>query len=435
MPQPENTKITITSAIQQMRNMGRPLWANVEEVYVVEFAIAKLLCDHDEAAKIHENKDIESIKLTIEQSLAILGARVYLEISRVSQQASKLVSHHMRILRHVDDKRESLITTYPSEPILAEAASHVMSHPRILKQILDGVIYSVKNHIIVNAGEQGELVGRILCLMAFDKVIQSKSGLHYIWNKHSQSITVEEFLNAFIGEGNYEKINSVLNETFNGLMFRNSKIRFSHFAYTNTTPSREKLVNFFFRGAAVLCKRGQQIVDLIIPIAMVPDDDTEVQHSNMSFIGIQIKNRKKHKSSDWPVNIAKAIGICNNTPFPLPYLVVFMSLNEESRKIECHDTVTLRDTRNSYFRERIGYLNIYGHTKNEYACLSWVDDNAEIQLQQLLQTYVDPFEEESAALWEGNEPESAWVTKYQNIVKNMEPLRYEKCVFENMDTS
>ncbi|CAG8672643.1 10005_t:CDS:1 [Funneliformis caledonium] len=93
MLQPKNTKIIITSAIQQMCNMECPLWTNVEKFYVVEFAMAKLLCDYKTATIIYENGDIESIKLTVEQSLAILRVRVYLKICRVSQQASKLVSH------------------------------------------------------------------------------------------------------------------------------------------------------------------------------------------------------------------------------------------------------------------------------------------------------------------------------------------------------
>ncbi|CAG8612216.1 11392_t:CDS:2 [Funneliformis mosseae] len=94
---------------------------------------------------------------------------------------------------------------------------------------------------------------------------------------------IEEFLNAFIEKGYYEEINSVLNKTVNGLV------------------------------TAVFCKHGQHIVDLIIPIAMISGDDTKFQHSNMSFIDMQIKNRKK--------NITAVIG----------------NLNEESRGIEYQD--------------------------------------------------------------------------------------------------
>ncbi|CAG8710921.1 12281_t:CDS:2, partial [Funneliformis caledonium] len=92
---------------------------------------------------------------------------------------------------------------------------------------------------------------------------------------------IEEFLNAFIEKGYYKEINSVLNKTVNGLM------------------------------TAVFCKHSQHIVDLVIPIAMISGDDTKFQHSNMFFIGMQIKNQKKHNSSDY--------------------------LNEESRGIEYQD--------------------------------------------------------------------------------------------------
>ena len=150
----------------------------------------KILCDRKKARNIYEAEHKAVIE-KVTEALAILGPRLYLEISNLSQQASELVSSHMRILRHVDETRESLVTTSPSEPVLAEAASHIMNCSGILVQVLDHLVSSIRNHVVVNAVDQGELVGRILCLLAIDKAIQSKSKF---WNMYSQPITFKNFL-------------------------------------------------------------------------------------------------------------------------------------------------------------------------------------------------------------------------------------------------
>ncbi|CAG8684476.1 2580_t:CDS:1, partial [Ambispora gerdemannii] len=197
--------ITVSSSINQIRNMGRPLWADIGGATVIEFAMEKLLCDEEKAEHIYVNR-VGPISInTMTEALAILGPRLYLEISSLSQQATKLVSSHMRILRHVDEERESLITTSPSEPILAEAASHIMNYPGIFKQVLDHLATSIRSHVVVNAGDQGELVGRILCLLAVDKAIQSK---YKCWNMYFQPITVQEFLDALVGSQAFEKLKS-----------------------------------------------------------------------------------------------------------------------------------------------------------------------------------------------------------------------------------
>ncbi|CAG8702108.1 1052_t:CDS:1, partial [Ambispora gerdemannii] len=150
----------------------------------------------------------------------------------------------------------------------------------------------------------------------------------------------------------FEKLKSVLDEQANdknSVMLRNSKIRFNHFAYVDFTPTRMDLINYFFRGAAILCKRNQKGTDLLIPIAMVQDDETPVTEDNLSFISIQVRNRaddgkptgdeievfKRQRTDNIFKQTARYIEIDNSVPFPLPYLGIYMSLGVASEDIEC----------------------------------------------------------------------------------------------------
>ncbi|CAG8634928.1 12267_t:CDS:2, partial [Ambispora gerdemannii] len=436
MQQPVN--ITVSSSINQIRNIGRPLWAAIDEEAIIEFAMEKILCNREKVRYIYEKRD--TIIETVTEALAILGPRLYLEISSLSQQASKLVSSHMRILRHVDEERESLVTTSPSEPILAEAASHIMNYPGIFVQVLNHLVNSIRSHVVVNAGDQGELVGRILCLLAVDKAIQSK---YECWNMYSQSITVQEFLDALVGSQAFEKLKSVLDEqanSNNSVMLRNSKIRFNHFVYVDFTSTRMNLIDFFFRGAAILCKRNQKgTTDLIIPIAMVQDDETPVTENNLSFISIRVRNRetdsqptgddyqfKRQRTDNIFKQTARYIGIDSSIPFPLPYLGIYMNLGVTSEDIACYCTLDIGLKTRTDVKERMGHLSIYGLSKSVYACLNDKDSAVEPLLHKLLISYVDPVEKEDGILWGGHQPSDEWIQQCKQIAKNMEFLRYKQ---------
>jgi hypothetical protein len=445
MQRPAN--ITVSSSIAQIRNMGRPLWADVDEGAIIQYAMEKILCDRKKARNIYEAEHKAVIE-KVTEALAILGPRLYLEISNLSQQASELVSSHMRILRHVDETRESLATTSPSEPVLAEAASHIMNCSGILVQVLDHLVSSIRNHVVVNAGDQGELVGRILCLLAIDKAIQSKSkqSESKLWNMYSQPITVQEFFDALVGSESCKKLSPIFAKKANGVMLRNSKVRFNHFAYVEFTPTRLDLINFFFRGAAVFCKRNQKGVDIIIPVAMVRDDETPITEKNMTFIGIQVRNReadgstgdkdqqegstqllKRQKMDNIFKQTASYIGIDDCKPFPLPYLGIYMSLGVASEGIEYNSTLDIGVTTRTDAKDRMGHLSIYGLSKNVYACFNGADgDVIESLLHKLLISYVDPVEKENGILWGGHKASNEWVQQCKEIVKNMEPLRYNQ---------
>ncbi|KAG9285095.1 hypothetical protein G9A89_009906 [Geosiphon pyriformis] len=211
---------------------------DIADQVIVEFATEKILCNSKKARNIYEIKQIVVIE-KVTEALAIFGLWLYLEISSLSQQASELVSNYIRILCHVDETRESLVTACP--------------------------ISSIRNYIVVNTGNQSEFVSRILCLLAIDKAIQSKPK---VWNIYLQTITIQKFFDALVGQDSWKKLSSIFTIQANSITLRDSKIRFNYFAYVEFTPTRLDLIKFFFHGTAVFCKQNQK-EDIIIPVAMV----------------------------------------------------------------------------------------------------------------------------------------------------------------------
>jgi hypothetical protein len=135
---------------------GRPLYMsylhnsdNLEQAIVnlMKLLKRKLLGDAD---------SFENSQKSI-TSLAILSSLVGLDISPQSQMASKLVASHMATCLAVSEDRERLIITYPSEPLLSEAALELMS-PSTLPQILTQ-FNSLLRKGFVEPGSRGEVVG------------------------------------------------------------------------------------------------------------------------------------------------------------------------------------------------------------------------------------------------------------------------------------
>ena len=107
-------------------------------------------------------------------TFAILAIRLHLDLDFVfPSRASRLVSSAMRWLVDVTQDRKHIVTTYGSEPILAEAAAFLMhSHQffgglnkdeppvtPLLEELLEQL-----NQGHVDRGSNGELTARILCI-------------------------------------------------------------------------------------------------------------------------------------------------------------------------------------------------------------------------------------------------------------------------------
>ena len=113
---------------------------------------------------------------SIGEAMAILGVRVCVDVVPQCQLSDLLVAQHMRTLYFVSEDRESMVTGYFSEPVLVQAAAQLTNEAssevhsalnkwRVLLKLLLGSLRKG----MVDAGFRGELVARVLLLLAWDK--------------------------------------------------------------------------------------------------------------------------------------------------------------------------------------------------------------------------------------------------------------------------
>jgi hypothetical protein len=106
------------------------------------------------------------------QLLAVLGQRFGLEIRFGHLDTNRFlessIASHLRVCITTTEDRRWTYTTYPSEPFLSCAAAYLLhSHPGILEQTL----YKLEDNVVsgmVDIGRHGELIGRLLWLLAKD---------------------------------------------------------------------------------------------------------------------------------------------------------------------------------------------------------------------------------------------------------------------------
>ena len=115
------------------------------------------------------------------EALAILGLRVCIDIAPESQMSQELVSQHMRLLYYVSEDRQAMITAHCSEPMLVQAAAQLTNFISenkgslnvLWNRLLMRLCRSLRSGI-VDAGYRGELLARILLLMAWDECCIAK---------------------------------------------------------------------------------------------------------------------------------------------------------------------------------------------------------------------------------------------------------------------
>ena len=170
--------------------------------------------------------------LTEAQSLACMGVRIPITLGeRTPNQADihrELVSQHLRLLLSATVGFSQIVTTCPSEPVLAEAAYHTLVYRRWFEgsyktQQIDTTSLAplpiLARHMestILDVGQRGETVAAILLLDARDRATtfpiddQGPPGDddgnygddeedRYDGGKKRRIITVVQFLQALIG--------------------------------------------------------------------------------------------------------------------------------------------------------------------------------------------------------------------------------------------
>ncbi|KAF8987021.1 hypothetical protein BDQ17DRAFT_1258984 [Cyathus striatus] len=229
---------------------------------------------------------------------------------------------------------------YSSEPILAEAASQVLSdcemvHPNAMVHILSHHVHQG----IINVGYHGELTSRLLLTMAYRKATKISAV-----NLYSGGCGVVPFLEALYTD---EHINLILNHVPDNRksgsnsrrlsdVFASSWIRFTHFGqmdYDDGVSSFDTLTAFV-RGMAIICTTRHAMINIIIPVLL--DKDQPLSESNVSAILIHTSSCDTIGRVAWYHIDEEEIGLFRDKSLERPYIGMVMELGRAAKRIKLH---------------------------------------------------------------------------------------------------
>ncbi|KAI0661495.1 hypothetical protein C8Q70DRAFT_1104312 [Cubamyces menziesii] len=278
---------------------------------IIDFAFTRLVGrtpeQYVEVSRAHKDPTADVNVLLLGVELAALGTRVLFDfdISRESARdvMHNLLSNHTLIAFSIPQHREYMWAGTPSEPILAHAAAKLMNEfgLDIVRSLTEGF-----KHGLLDKGQRGELVARLLLIFAHDKAQAPRRSLSdpAAATNWSQKVPVLTFLQALFAAGHHESIRNcfpanarhvdqpvTLDEAFDG-----AYVRFSHFVRLGRkdTVDTHAGAAALARGMAFQGYHSQPSWDVAIPVLM---KDTTIDPSHVAFILIRVKARAATKQS------------------------------------------------------------------------------------------------------------------------------------------
>lgn len=248
--------------------LGRPLWGALFPKYSLE-DLHKLA-----AMKIFRGRTQRGTSIAEVEALALLSYRINFTI-KLPSLAEKLTAGYMLYIDRISARRVLLETAQVSEPMLASCSHREMSlkssesRLQIVKQL-----YSSATNGTINSGDIGEIVAALVMLFSFDRGLSQGA---------FRPMKLSRFLD-FLLPG---KIHQQFVEYDLKALWEHGHVFFNHFGRMEEAPSEKILRTAFYRGAAMFTKEMHPGCDIMIPV-LLPERGKE-----MSFIAVQVKNRKK----------------------------------------------------------------------------------------------------------------------------------------------
>ncbi|THH12410.1 hypothetical protein EW146_g7725 [Bondarzewia mesenterica] len=297
-------KLTLeeVAAVPFMAKFGRPLfWSMFRDIQndvrilqlstsVLKMARSKLVCNTD------VEKSFDDSSATAR--LAVADVRLCLEYEPRRQQnqmvVAELVASHMRVAYSVPKHREYLRSGYSSEPLLAEAAAMQLKHWRKKRRttLIDTLQQYMENGLL-NLGERGEVVARLLVMEAYDRAVLREHGQRMLF---SLGCHVTTFIKELFEDNIAQQIlDSRPDNVADGLTFReafeDARVRFTHFAKLgdSSVTSTDGLFAAFVRGMAFIAKTGQAVIDFLIPVLL---RNELLREEVMTGILVQVNRRR-----------------------------------------------------------------------------------------------------------------------------------------------
>lgn len=239
------------------------------------------------------NEIVELTKL-----IAVLDVRLQFcfEVGRLSALGYEqdLVSSHMRTAHSIVKTRAYMRSSYPSEPILAEAAAQHLNIWRE-QQIgeVDPAFYIVSAAVendLVSQGELGEVGARLLLMTARDKATIVENGGKAPEN-FSKPVSVITFLEELFAPKVAEEVLNQKGFCERSLreVFKNSVVNFTHFGRWGSHMNMDVKASYscFVRQLGIMCKLNFPFIDFAIPV--LKDRNKPMSPENMMVIFIQVK--------------------------------------------------------------------------------------------------------------------------------------------------
>ncbi|PCH38944.1 hypothetical protein WOLCODRAFT_141017 [Wolfiporia cocos MD-104 SS10] len=293
------------------------------------------------------------------------------------EMSLEMVRSHMRIAYSIPTHREYLWSGYPSEPILAEAAARAMA--RFRRPVVGTLEAFVKDGLI-EKGNKGELVMRLLLIEAFDAAARKDFSGPPQFNK---PVSLFAFLEALFGTQKLKQIKKMVpdnmrsnSKTFEDA-FKDAQVHFTHFARSGdkSVSNSGRTWAILARGMAIACAPNQDVINCIIPVLL--DGKEKLCEKAVTGLLIQCKN-KQHESLETidEAAINKQTGFFpqnDNDDRPYIGLLMQLGLHPQSDEPEVESNVPQRsppqkaesDARHSRY-----FINMKGCSPTEYAAIT-----------------------------------------------------------------
>ncbi|KAH7917774.1 hypothetical protein BV22DRAFT_1135131 [Leucogyrophana mollusca] len=343
---PGELKLPDLSTVEFMARFGRPLfwtmlpgddiseWDNISSL-IIDFARSKLIC--------HNNIGMHVTEMSHIAKTAILDVLLCLDFepssARAKEEQNELVAGHMRTAFSVSSDRSYLHSCFPSEPILAEAAAQQMDALQQKCPDINVMATLLGEHFScgqIDRGLRGELVWRQLVMEAYLRAVRTEQQDYPVFSRGCGLITFikELFTETYAGQILNSVPDNVHSTTKFADAFKDARVRFTHFGKMgdDTGATSPALLAAFIRGMAVICWSSQDLVDVVIPVLLNPNDPLAV--SSMTGILMQVKLRRSAGQVPEHAIDQKVVGLFTYTEdqdVPNPYITLVAELGVQLR--------------------------------------------------------------------------------------------------------
>lgn len=323
----------------------------------MDLARAKLICNHNISVKPWD-LDRNAV-LAVVDVLLTLDFEPRRQITR--DREAQLVASHMRTAFSVPQERGYIRSGYPSEPLLAEAASRQMDKFQTLTDT-NVMLNTLKHELdsgLLDQGQRGEVVFRLLLSEAHRRGVRkdhaSDSPYHF-----SKGCKLTTFIEELFSEEYAKEIldsvpDNVKSSTTFRTAFKDAIVRFTHFGKMgdDTGTTTHTMFAAFVRCMAITGWSSQETVDVLIPVLLYCKE--KLSESAMTGLLIQVKRRKKKGTKEKyaiyqeklqffppPTNPTK--GPAAKTKDPRPYVTLVAEVGVQSPISRAESTpVIIRD--------------------------------------------------------------------------------------------